>query len=1361
MTAIRVATNPAKIIYYVGDEFETTGLVIQAEYADGSRVNLRDTEYTITGFSSAVANEKVVLTVTYNANPALTCQYTVPVRTVEETGIALAAYPRTTYTVGEEFDTREMKVVVTHNNGAETDAVEGTDYTIDLTAFDAAKNTVGETTVTFVPVKENFDKVTIPVTIRAAEKFIWRGAIFGQSSGGAGNDDQTVGLTGGKSEVIPSNNGTADGTILVKSWQGAGKITGDHDGIAYYYTTVPEKDNFSLSADIYVRGYMGSNSGPYNVDEKRDGQEGFGIMARDVVPFKSKTDGKRTVNPAEAETDELGPVPLNTGAVFASNMAIAGGYSGSSWPADPTASSYVKNTQLNKINLVARTGVDDYTNGGGTKVGPKAISTVCPVAGIHTEIGDPKSNLTGVASDETQTGDKYRITLKRINLSKDEASGTVVRGLEATCYDYGRNTTMTSYLDDDMVKQMFSTQDPDNVYVGFFGARWGIIEVSNVELYTSDPMTDAVINTKTEEEVVPAISVSSNLYTSNTSYTLAFKPNNESGGYATIKLNDKIVYQDWRVGSSKTVVPLTLVPNSTNVVTIVYTPSTADKLSSYADVVKTVNIVHKDNIGGDDNANVEEIYVSPTGSSTAIGTREEPMDLNTALGFVEDGQKIIMLDGVYENPETITIAEGQSGISATRYLLADEGAKPVIDFMTTGGGMNIAANNWYIKGIGFKGCGANQHAMNLGGDYCTIEDCTFFDNLASGMQISRVNGNQNNISEWPSYNLVKNCEAYNNADPARIGADGFAAKLTVGYGNMFKGCISHHNADDGWDCYTKIGSGAIGPVTLEGCISYKQGYELVDGKDVDYKNGGHNGFKMGGENVAVQHYLKDCKTFMNDPSQGSGSGLSANSNPAMKVRNLVAYANTYGGINLYSDVQERYNYDLKGIVSYKNGNTDKIGTYLNRDIDEESPVYQALASDNSNYFQRTGAESTNIDGDVITDDFFLSTDANTVLGADGRFAKNADGSFITGDFLERKVAYVHEESDKVVEPGVGGNRHNAWGDPNVVTTTTTEATTEATTKNNENTTEATTKHTSGGGGGSSSGNASTGSSSSTGIGSTTAKPSTDKDTTDDSKDNATTTKPSGSSAVDVNGIKLNVPEVDPNANINFTDTKTRAWASDAIEKLAAAGIINGVNASKFAPDAYSKRADFIVMLVRTLGLEGTASSNFSDVPANKYYANAVGLAKEAGITTGVGNNKFEPEATITRQDMMVLVAKTLELLGVDADKDVTVLAKFSDSNKIANYAKPYIAMLVNAGIVSGTGNMIDATSDITRAQTAVMMSNVYDIVADLAEAANEEEEVVEEVSEEDTEEASEATSEDASEEVTEEVSEETTEAVTE
>ncbi|MDE6357478.1 MAG: S-layer homology domain-containing protein, partial [Eubacteriales bacterium] len=103
--------------------------------------------------------------------------------------------------------------------------------------------------------------------------------------------------------------------------------------------------------------------------------------------------------------------------------------------------------------------------------------------------------------------------------------------------------------------------------------------------------------------------------------------------------------------------------------------------------------------------------------------------------------------------------------------------------------------------------------------------------------------------------------------------------------------------------------------------------------------------------------------------------------------------------------------------------------------------------------------------------------------------------------------------------------------------------------------------------------------------------------------------------------KVSLPEI-TEASKSFADVMASHWASSAISRLASAGIINGMPDGSFNLNGNTKRADMTVMLVRLLGLNETFSGNFSDVPENAYYANAVGLAREYGIVTGSTDGRF-------------------------------------------------------------------------------------------------------------------------------------------
>lgn len=180
----------------------------------------------------------------------------------------------------------------------------------------------------------------------------------------------------------------------------------------------------------------------------------------------------------------------------------------------------------------------------------------------------------------------------------------------------------------------------------------------------------------------------------------------------------------------------------------------------------------------------------------------------------------------------------------------------------------------------------------------------------------------------------------------------------------------------------------------------------------------------------------------------------------------------------------------------------------------------------------------------------------------------------------------------------------------------------------------------------------------------------------------------------------------------FDDVEGYDWAKQAIEGMASRGIINGTSAETYAPGAAIKRADFIALLVRTLGLESTAGESFDDVAADAYYAEEVAIAKALGIASGTGNNEFKPEQAISRQEMMILIDRALERLGKSlAQGSASDLEDFDDREAIAGYAQQSVANLVKSGLVKGKGDGIDPVGEATRAEIAVLIERLYRYVS--------------------------------------------------
>jgi hypothetical protein len=287
------------------------------------------------------------------------------------------------------------------------------------------------------------------------------------------------------------------------------------------------------------------------------------------------------------------------------------------------------------------------------------------------------------------------------------------------------------------------------------------------------------------------------------------------------------------------------------------------------------------------------LYVAPNGSASAAGTISAPTTLDSAITRVTSGGAIYLRGGTYNYPQTITVQPGNNGTSSARTLMsAYPGETPVLNFSaqaedSANRGLQLNGNYWHVYGITVQNAGDN--GIFVGGSNNIIERTVTRGNHDTGLQLSRA-ASTTPQSQWPSNNLVIRAESYDNADSGGENADGFAAKLTVGTGNVFQYDVSHNNIDDGWDLYTKTDTGAIGPVTIEDSLSYHQG-TLTNGTTAG--NGDRNGFKLGGDDIAVNH------TFLRNIAVGNGHhGITYNDNPGtMTVSNNVSIDN--GDSNVY------------------------------------------------------------------------------------------------------------------------------------------------------------------------------------------------------------------------------------------------------------------------------------------------------------------------------------------------------------------------------------------------------------------------------------------------------------------------------
>mgnify|MGYP004466845861 CR=1 FL=1 len=205
-----------------------------------------------------------------------------------------------------------------------------------------------------------------------------------------------------------------------------------------------------------------------------------------------------------------------------------------------------------------------------------------------------------------------------------------------------------------------------------------------------------------------------------------------------------------------------------------------------------------------------------------------------------------------------------------------------------------------------------------------------------------------------------------------------------------------------------------------------------------------------------------------------------------------------------------------------------------------------------------------------------------------------------------------------------------------------------------------------------------------------------------------TTRPDANVSEGGSDAAIKIPEIIA-PGTTFTDVKNHTNQA-AIEELASRGIINGMGSGAFAPDRTMTRAEFAAIITRALGLDAKDTKAFTDVPGSKWYAGYVGAANSSGIVNGIGNKKFNPDGTITRQEAAAMVARAAKVCGLDTSMDAAVtkdmLAQFGDYRSVASWAKESMAFCYSAGILDQSDLDIEPAKAILRCEIAQMLYNM-------------------------------------------------------
>lgn len=184
-----------------------------------------------------------------------------------------------------------------------------------------------------------------------------------------------------------------------------------------------------------------------------------------------------------------------------------------------------------------------------------------------------------------------------------------------------------------------------------------------------------------------------------------------------------------------------------------------------------------------------------------------------------------------------------------------------------------------------------------------------------------------------------------------------------------------------------------------------------------------------------------------------------------------------------------------------------------------------------------------------------------------------------------------------------------------------------------------------------------------------------------------------------------------NWRLNLTDIDNDAWYSSVI--ITAYDWMTGISETKFGPDLNMTRAMFVTALQRYHYQhrdqeETPEKAHFTDIPEDAWYAEAVNWAVANGIAKGVSEERFNPNANITREEIAVMLKKFSEYEGSNSESNVKIpkaYSEFSDVSKVSAWAAESMEWAVNRGFIRGTKIGLEPQALVTRAQVVQLMYN--------------------------------------------------------
>lgn len=175
---------------------------------------------------------------------------------------------------------------------------------------------------------------------------------------------------------------------------------------------------------------------------------------------------------------------------------------------------------------------------------------------------------------------------------------------------------------------------------------------------------------------------------------------------------------------------------------------------------------------------------------------------------------------------------------------------------------------------------------------------------------------------------------------------------------------------------------------------------------------------------------------------------------------------------------------------------------------------------------------------------------------------------------------------------------------------------------------------------------------------------------------------------------------------SFTDVSSTYWAADAIKEMASKHVLTGTTETTFEPGRVITRAEFTVMLVRALNLKDASEMTFADVSSLAWYAEAVSKAVKAGIIMGKDGKTFDPNSSISREEMVTMMMRAYAMLHADKSIAPTTL-RFKDASKVSSWATESVQSAAALQLINGrTADEFDPQGISTRAEAVTVLKRL-------------------------------------------------------